>query len=147
MDSREAFIALNMIRDVGPVRVRQLLTHFGEASDILAANKSQLEKVQGIGSEIASAISGWEKTVDLKGELKRIEEFGCEIVIQSDDNYPELLTADHPLRHGDGPQACLSTGLHWSDDCERRRARDRQRRPSWRAQRQGSHHRCSWHGH
>ena len=27
MDSREAFIALNMIERVGPVRVRQLLEH------------------------------------------------------------------------------------------------------------------------
>ena len=91
MDSREAFIALNMIRDVGPVRVRQLLGHFGDAVDILSAGRSQLEKVQGIGPEIASAIAGWEKTTDLKGELERIEKFGCKIVIQSDDNYPELL--------------------------------------------------------
>ncbi len=91
MDSREALIALNMIDNVGPVRVRQLLGHFAEAADILRASRAQLEKVQGIGPEIASAIAGWEKTVDLKGELERIQQFGCHIVIQSDGNYPELL--------------------------------------------------------
>src|SRR5258708_6779764 len=31
MDSREAMVALNMVEHVGPVRVRQLLGHFGEA--------------------------------------------------------------------------------------------------------------------
>jgi DNA processing protein len=91
MDSREAFIALNMIEGIGPVRVRQLLEHFGESPAILSANKSQLERVYGIGPEMADAIANWQKTVDLAGELKRIEQFGCKIVIQSDENYPELL--------------------------------------------------------
>jgi DNA processing protein len=91
MDSREALIALNMIRDVGPVRIRQLLAHFGEPAAILSASRSQLEKVQGIGPELSTGISSWEKTTDLKGELERIEKFGCKIVIPSDANYPELL--------------------------------------------------------
>jgi len=91
MDSREALVALNMIDGVGPVRVRQLLGHFAEAADILRASRAQLEKVHGIGPEIAAAIAGWEKTVDLKGELERIQQFGCKIVIPSDENYPELL--------------------------------------------------------
>ncbi|HZM02730.1 MAG TPA: DNA-processing protein DprA, partial [Candidatus Saccharimonadales bacterium] len=91
MDSREALIALNMIDGVGPVRVRQLFGHFAEAPDILRANRSQLEKVSGIGPEMARAIAGWEKSVDLAAELKRIEQSGCHVVISSDENYPELL--------------------------------------------------------
>ena len=46
MDSREALIALNMIEGVGPVRVRQLLEHFGEAPAILRARKENLLQVQ-----------------------------------------------------------------------------------------------------
>jgi len=82
---------LNMIDGVGPVRARQLMRYFPDPADILRASRGQLEKVQGIGPEIASAIVNWEKTVDLKGELQRIEQFGCKIVIPSDENYPELL--------------------------------------------------------
>jgi DNA processing protein len=91
MDSREALIALNLIEGVGPVRVRQLLEHFGEAPAILKASKAQLLHVRGIGEDTAEKISGWEKSVDLAGELKRIGEFGCHVLISSDENYPELL--------------------------------------------------------
>src|SRR5947207_5900089 len=84
MDVREAFVALNLIEHVGPVRVRQLLEHFGEAPAILSASRSQLAHVRGIGPETAEAIASWETTIDLKGELQRIQDFGCHILVQSD---------------------------------------------------------------
>ena len=91
MDSREAFVALNMVEHVGPVRVRQLLQHFGEGVSILKASKQQLLRVHGIGEDTAEAIASWEKNVDLASELKRCEEFGCHAVTQEDEEYPELL--------------------------------------------------------
>jgi DNA processing protein len=99
VDSREAFVALNMISGVGPVTVRKLLEHIPDAAAILRASPSQLQKVSGVGPETAAAIAGWEKSVDLSGELRRIKEYGCQVVIQSDENYPELLKQiyDPPL--------------------------------------------------
>ncbi len=91
MESREALVALNLVEHVGPVRVRQLLECFGEAPAILKASRQQLLRVHGIGEETAQAIASWEKTVDLNGELKRIADFGCRILTQTDEDYPELL--------------------------------------------------------
>lgn len=91
MTSKEALIALNLIEHVGPVRVRQLLDHFGDAPAILRAGKQQLLQVRGIGEETADAICGWESGTDLSGELKRIAEFGCHVLTQADAEYPELL--------------------------------------------------------
>src|SRR5438477_1587319 len=91
MDPRESLVALNMIEHVGPVRVRQLLEHFGDAPAILRASKSQLLQVRGIGEETAEAIANWEKSADLSSELRRIQEFGCHILTQTDDDYPDLL--------------------------------------------------------
>src|SRR5438093_4156791 len=91
MDSREVLVALNLIEDVGPVRVRQLLEHFGEAPAILRASKAQLLQVRGIGQDTADAIAGWEKAIDLEGELKRIQQYGCHVLIQSDEDYPASL--------------------------------------------------------
>jgi len=99
MDTKEAFVALNMIDHVGPVRARLLLEQFGDAPAILAASRGQLLQVHGIGEEVAEAISQWETTVNLAAELKRIEEFGCRILIQADPEYPPLLREiyDPPL--------------------------------------------------
>jgi len=91
MDPREALVALNLIDHVGPVRARQLLEHFGDPVAILGASRAELLQVSGIGQETAEAIAAWEKNIDLGAELKRITDFGCRIVIQSDDEYPHLL--------------------------------------------------------
>ena len=91
MDSHEAHVALNLIEGVGPVRVRQLLEFFGDAPAILKASQSQLLQVRGIGADTAEAISNCEKSADLAGELKRIADFGCRVVIQSDEEYPASL--------------------------------------------------------
>jgi DNA processing protein len=97
--SREALVALNMVENVGPVRVRQLLAHFGEAAAVLRASKERLRRVHGIGEETAAAIAQWEQTVDLASELRRIREFGCQAITQEDEAYPELLRQiyDPPL--------------------------------------------------
>ncbi len=99
MESKEALIALNMIEHVGPVRARLLLEHFGDAPRILHASRHELLHVRNVGEETADAITGWEKTIDLAGELKRIQEFGCHVLIQSDGDYPEMLRQiyDPPL--------------------------------------------------
>jgi DNA processing protein len=91
MNSREALVALNMIPNVGPVRYRQLLGQFGDPAQVLGASKANLTRVPGINEVTAESIATWESTIDLPGELKRIEDFGCEVVIESDDHYPELL--------------------------------------------------------
>ncbi len=84
-------MALNLIDGVGPVRVRQLLEHFGEGPAILGASRQQLMQVRGVGQEVAEAIASWEKTIDLGAELKRITDFGCRIITQAEPEYPELL--------------------------------------------------------
>lgn len=91
MDSREALVALNLIEGVGPIRVRQLLEHFGDAPKILSASRAELLRVRGIGDDTAEAIARWETTVDLAGELRRIQEFGCHVLTQADADYPESL--------------------------------------------------------
>jgi DNA processing protein len=91
VNSREALVALNLIPHVGPVRCRQLIAHFGDPAAVLGANKSALMRVDGISDVTAEAISSWESTIDLAGELKRIADFGCHVLIAQDEDYPPLL--------------------------------------------------------
>ncbi|MGC8829612.1 MAG: DNA-processing protein DprA [Verrucomicrobiia bacterium] len=91
MDIREAYVALNMIDGVGPVRLRKLIEVFGDAVSVLKASESALARVNGIGEELAAAIASWERRIDLAGELKRIEESGVRVVCLEDEDYPPFL--------------------------------------------------------
>lgn len=92
MTELEAYIALNLVENLGPVRLRQLLAHFdGDPRCLLSASADQLAAVPGIGPDTAQSIAAWEATVDLSGELRRIAEFGCRVVIGADPEYPPLL--------------------------------------------------------
>jgi len=91
MDNREAMVALNMVEQVGPVRLRHLLQHFAGPVEILSASREALLQVPGIGQETAHAIATWEQHVDLATELDRVERFGCRILISEDGEYPPAL--------------------------------------------------------
>ncbi|MFA5189534.1 MAG: DNA-processing protein DprA [Verrucomicrobiia bacterium] len=99
MNSREAYIALNMIDHVGPVRVKRLLDRFGQPQAILTANARELTQVEGIGPEVAKAITGWQSQVNLDDELKRIADFGARVLTLDDPDYPANLRQiyDPPL--------------------------------------------------
>ena len=46
MNTKEAFVALNMIEGLGPVRLRKLLEHFETPEAILNATKLKLIQVE-----------------------------------------------------------------------------------------------------
>jgi DNA processing protein len=91
MTSTEAYIALNMLPGIGAARLRRLLEVFETPERILLARPSDLRSVQGIGREVAEAVSGWERLVDLPAELKRIADFGAKVIAQDSPGYPPLL--------------------------------------------------------
>jgi DNA processing protein len=99
MTSKEAYIVLNMLDEVGPVRVRRLLDAFGEPAAILAAGRTDLMRVEGIGEEVARSITTWREQADLEAELARIGQAGVRVVTRDDPDYPKHLreTYDPPL--------------------------------------------------
>lgn len=95
MTRTEAWIALNLIPQVGPVRVRRLLEFFGTPERILLAKATEIVKVHGFGMAQAEGIAGWESHIDLAGELRKISERGLTILTQEDELYPSLLKSIH----------------------------------------------------
>ncbi len=90
---------MNSVRLIGPVRVRRLREAFGGPEEILAAPESRLAAVQGMGPEVAREIRAWEKSFDLAGELRRVEELGLRVIDCEDPEYPSMLREiyDPPL--------------------------------------------------
>jgi DNA processing protein len=95
MTETEAFVALNMLPQIGPVRVGRLLEVFGTAQGILQAKPQELRRIQGIGRHVAESLATWETQVDPAVEVDRARRFGAAIITQSDLSYPELLKEIH----------------------------------------------------
>ncbi|OAI41738.1 hypothetical protein AYO41_05285 [Verrucomicrobia bacterium SCGC AG-212-E04] len=95
MNHAEACIALNMIPQMGPVRLRKLLEVFGLPEKVLGAPRDKLAAVEGIGRELATSLSRWEDRVDLPAELTRIREANITVVTTADSVYPRMLAKTH----------------------------------------------------
>jgi DNA processing protein len=95
MNSTEACIALNMLRLMGPVRLRKLLEVFGAPENVLMAKCDQLRRIDGIGRDVAEEIVNWESKVDLPAELQRIRDFGARAITSESPEYPRSLREIH----------------------------------------------------
>lgn len=95
MTDVEAHIALNMVPRLGPVLLRKLLDRFETPQRVLAAAADDLAEVAGVGPRAAQSIAEWEKSVDLRAEIQRIERSGAHVLIPSSPEYPEPLRTIH----------------------------------------------------
>lgn len=96
---RQALLVLNLLPRVGPVRVRKLLENFGTPESVLSASSDALQRVSGIGEELARIVTRWQDHADLTKEERRIQEFGATLLTADDPEYPDTLKEiwDPPL--------------------------------------------------
>ncbi len=86
------YLRLHLTADVGPIRVRNLINHFGSLEAILSASMAELEGVHGIGSRVAEALFGARGQEDVvERELERAAACRLRIVCQEDTDYPRAL--------------------------------------------------------
>ncbi len=98
MTATDAYLVLNLLPGIGPVRVARLLRRFGSPQSVLQQPAGVLQQVSGCGAETATVIAGWRQSIDLDREHRRIRETGVTVLTPADDDYPA------PLREMiDGP--------------------------------------------
>ena len=95
MNEAEAYIALNMVPKIGPIRVKRLLEAFGSPSAVLSAPLDHLQSVRGMGQDAAKSLREWESLVDLPGELALVREAGAKVLTLASSDYPTLLREIH----------------------------------------------------
>lgn len=88
-----ALIALKLIPDLGPLRIRRLLeaTETGYAADVFKKGRGELQEIEGIGIRIAQAILTFRQWNEADKVLERTRAAGAELVALNDPEYPELL--------------------------------------------------------
>lgn len=95
MDNREAYIALNLMADIGPVSVRSLINVLGSPAAIFQADKAELLKAPGIGSTLAEKIVSQRGRLRPDKELAQAHKLDYEIVTPEDAAYPKPLLTIH----------------------------------------------------
>ncbi|HMO50051.1 MAG TPA: DNA-processing protein DprA [Kiritimatiellia bacterium] len=93
--SREAYIALNMLEQVGPVRTRKLIAALGSPEAIFSAGEDDLIHVPGIGRDLARTIRVGAEAVDPAAEEAKAKRLGLRVVTFLDADYPEALKEIH----------------------------------------------------
>ena len=91
MTPRDAYIALNMMDGMGPVRVRNLIAAVGSAEAIFEADEAALLTAEGVGREMAKRIMEQRGTVDPAGEEDKARRHHARIVSFVDEDYPKPL--------------------------------------------------------
>jgi DNA processing protein len=92
---KEALLALNMVPNLGPVRLRKLVEALGSPEKLLSARRSDLDRIEGLTQAVVDSVLCWESKIDLSKELARIREFGAQVLTQDDEQYPRLLREIH----------------------------------------------------
>ena len=99
MNNLDAFICLNLLSGIGPVKVKSLIEVFGSAREIFNQSFNSLNSVDGIGPKLASAICDGPAHSNPEEERALAEKAGAKIISQTCPEYPPLLKeiVDPPL--------------------------------------------------
>ncbi|MDK2857415.1 MAG: processing protein [Verrucomicrobiota bacterium] len=91
MTDREAYIALNMIEGLGPIKVRALIDALGSPRAVFDPDRSDFRMVKGIGEKLSETILERRAQIDPQAEIARAEASGARIITRLDEEYPVAL--------------------------------------------------------
>ncbi|MEZ5034909.1 MAG: DNA-processing protein DprA [Chitinophagaceae bacterium] len=83
-------IGLTLVPTIGPVQAKILLQHC-DVEEIFHAKKNYLEKIEGIGTGRAAAITNFNNFSAVEKEIKFIEDNHIQPLFITDENYPKRL--------------------------------------------------------
>ena len=88
------WIALNMVRGVGPRTANQLLSRFGSPAGVFAASRLALGK-EGLKADTVEELKDSSILEKANAEIERLEKLKAEVITLEDDDYPDLLREIH----------------------------------------------------
>ncbi|MCM8815859.1 MAG: DNA-protecting protein DprA, partial [Candidatus Omnitrophica bacterium] len=88
MEKKTAWIILNMLKKIGPVQTRKLISFYKDPREILNARPEEIARL--LNPLAAESIKNWGK-IEWEKELERSEKLGVDILTIEDSGYPESL--------------------------------------------------------
>lgn len=112
MTAIESTLLLNMIPDIGPVRHRNLIEHFGDAASVFSASVNGLKSIEGISDLLARRILKMRQERPLaEKEIKLAQTHRIHILTLDHPAYPDSiksLSDPPPVLYCNGDLQCLS---------------------------------------
>ena len=92
LSQEDTYQILNAINHLGPITFNRLKDYFqGDPRKVLEASLSELKKVEGVGTRLASAITTWNESYDLNKEKQYLKKLNVRFIPRFHDEYPPLL--------------------------------------------------------
>ena len=91
MDELTCRLALTLVPNIGDVQTKLLVQHFGDAQSIFKAKKSELEKVEGMGSIRAQSVKAFSAFEVAEKEITFLQKFNIQPLFLTDSAYPQRL--------------------------------------------------------
>jgi len=95
MTDREAYIALNQMEGLGPIKVQALIDMLGSPQAVFEVEGNALQQVRGIGQKLCASILSQRGEIDPQAEIEQAAELGIRILTPLDGEYPEVLKTIH----------------------------------------------------
>ncbi|MBI9021539.1 MAG: DNA-protecting protein DprA [Verrucomicrobia bacterium] len=95
MTDREAYIALNQMEGLGPIKVRALIDFLGSPQAVFEVDANDLLRVRGIGEKLSTSILAQRGGIDPQEEIEKAAAIGIRILTPLDVEYPVALKAIH----------------------------------------------------
>ena len=91
MEQLRYWLALTLIKGLGPVTAKQVVTAFGDAREVFRQKTEQIVSVAGINQSRAQLIAYFNDWNLIDKAIERVERFGATIITFHDPLYPEGL--------------------------------------------------------
>lgn len=98
MNERKYWVGFSLVKGVGPVRVRQLLEHFGTLGEAWSAGADDLRAAR-LDRRALKSLLETRQRVDLDAELARLDKLGIAVLTWEDEDYPRLLADLRSIDH------------------------------------------------
>lgn len=91
MDDLKYWLALNRIKEIGPIISKRLISVFQSPEEIFKASYKSLLSLQDIGHVRAKGITEFDQWDDIEREIMEIKKNNIKVIKYSDSEYPEAL--------------------------------------------------------
>lgn len=90
MDEKRYWVAFNLVRGIGAVRLQALIEHFGDAASAWRGEPEEL-RAAGLSSKVVDRLVELRSTLDMQALWDRIAAQGIQVITWQDEGYPRRL--------------------------------------------------------